>query len=223
MASRAFGSKAPVLPHLTAGPGGISGEVADLRRDVEEAFVTIEGAGMGSVVKKVFTDPAAGGVAALEVATASQATARTVTSFLAPGVAILAAYGRNVTITTGGTTPADAPASAVVTGTYKGVAQTETLTVPQTAATVTGTKPFDTVTSVVYAAGEGTGATNSIGIGNGLGVTSTPVAVAGGVTLVHEVMDGTVPTAGTLTAGGLYTPNTAPDGAHDYAVYYEAA
>ena len=99
--------------------------------------------------------------------------------------------------------------------------QTETLTVPQTAATVTGTKPFDGLTSVAYAAADGTAATNAIGIGDGIGVTAVPKARAGAVSLIREVEAGSLVTTGALTAERLYTPSTAPDGSNDYAIYYE--
>lgn len=40
--SRFFGSKAPVKPHLIRGSGGLQGEIADLRRDIDESFVDLE-------------------------------------------------------------------------------------------------------------------------------------------------------------------------------------
>lgn len=44
MPSTFFGFKRPVKPHLLQGTGGIGPEVADLRRDIEEAFVALEAA-----------------------------------------------------------------------------------------------------------------------------------------------------------------------------------
>lgn len=41
--SKAFGASRPVNPHLIDGPGGISREVWDLRKDIEVAFSNIEG------------------------------------------------------------------------------------------------------------------------------------------------------------------------------------
>lgn len=43
MASKSFGTKQPLKPHLIVGDSGIPGEVGDLRRDIEEAFLTTEG------------------------------------------------------------------------------------------------------------------------------------------------------------------------------------
>jgi hypothetical protein len=146
---------------------------------------------------------------------------RTVTVFEVAGVAALAAYPRNVTISTTGSTPTDAPATALVTGTYRGVAQTETITVPQSVTTAEGLKPFSTMTSVAYAAGDGTDSEQSIGFGDGLGVERVPVERGGGVNLIREVEAGVLVTTGVLTDEGLYTPGTVPDAANDYAVYYE--
>lgn len=212
-----FSNQHAAKPHLVDGHRGVPGEVNDLRLDIARVL-----GNLAAISVDEFTNPAAGGAAALEAATACTLLGRLVTSFLAPGVAILAAYGRNVTITTAGTTPTNGPASAVVTGTYKGVAQTETIAgLNGGAATYAGVKPFDTVTSVQYATALDVDATNSIGIGNGLGVGLTPKARAGATVLVREVVDGALVTTGALTAEKLYTPATAPNGTHDYAVYYE--
>lgn len=42
MASRSFSSKVPQKGHLVRGSGGLQGEIADLRADVEEGFVSTE-------------------------------------------------------------------------------------------------------------------------------------------------------------------------------------
>ena len=42
MPSRFFGSKVPDVPHLVKVPGGIAGEIKDLRDDIEEAFLDLE-------------------------------------------------------------------------------------------------------------------------------------------------------------------------------------
>jgi hypothetical protein len=215
--SSLFANQHAQKPHLVTGKSGVPGEVDDLRRDIAAVLGSL-----AALTVDEFTNPAAGGAAALEAATACTLLGRLVTSFLAPGVAILAAGGRNITITTAGTTPANGPASAVVTGTYLGAAQTETIAgLNGGAATYAGVKPFDTVTSVQYATALDVDATNSIGIGNGLGVARTPLARAGGVVPIREVVDGALVTTGALTADRLYTPAAAPNGAHDYAVYYE--
>jgi hypothetical protein len=207
-----FANKAGDVPHL------VDGELKDLRDDVKAEF-----APLAAITVDEFTNPAAAGAADLEAATATTVAPRTVTSFLAGGLAKLVAFPRNITFTTAGGTAADAPATATITGTDpRGRAQTETVTIAQTATIATGVKPFKTVTSIAYAAADGTGATVSIGIGAGLGLGMPPKARAGAVPLaIREMVDGGLVTTGALNANGLYTPATAPDGAHDYAVYYE--
>lgn len=45
MTSRIFGKKRPQLPHLVNRGGGLSGELFDLRSDIDEAFDELEGSG----------------------------------------------------------------------------------------------------------------------------------------------------------------------------------
>lgn len=175
------------------------------------------------------TNPAAAGAADLEAAVASQVAPRTVTTFLAGGVAKLAAFPRNISFTTAGGTPADAPATATITGTdYDGKVQTEVVNVAQTATIANGVKAFRTITKVEYSAGDGTGATVSIGVGLLFGLPFKPKLRTGAVALVRELVNGAPPgTAGTFadpTASppyGTYSPNTAPNGTNDYAFYVE--
>jgi hypothetical protein len=58
--SRSFGDKVSRRPHLVrAGKGGVAGEIGDLRRDIEEAFVSLEAeveAGGGGVGNTYFPD-----------------------------------------------------------------------------------------------------------------------------------------------------------------------
>ena len=211
-----FGDQSALKPHLLQGSSGIAGEVGDLRRDVGETV-----APLAAITVDEFTNPAAAGAADLKVATASSVAIQSITSFLAPGLAKLTAFPRNITFTTAGVTPADAPATAVITGTYRGLPQTETVTIAQTATIATGLKPFSTITSIVYAAGDDAAATVSIGVGTGLGVSKAPKARAGLTGLIREVAIGALVTTGTFTSTGLYTPASAPDGAKDYAVFYE--
>lgn len=211
-------SKAHALKaHLLQGSGGLSAEVADVRHDVLATLSPMAG-----IYVEEYTNPVTGGVADLLVATATTVAIQTVTSFLAPGIAKLAALPRNVTFTTAGVTPAHAPASVVVTGTYRGLPQTETVTLAQTAAIALGVKPFSTITSVVYAAGDGTAATVSIGVGDSIGIASVPKARTGIVVIIKEWAIGAVVTTGALSAAGLYTPAAAPNGTNDYAIMYEA-
>jgi hypothetical protein len=177
-----------------------------------------------------WTNPAAASATALLAATASTVAVQTylTAALSAGGKTALAAYPRNVTFTTAGVTPSDAPATAVITGTdIDGNALTETVTIAQTATIAQGVKCFKTITSIVYAAGDGTGATVSIGIGQKFGFSKLSKTRAGGVAVLAEiavgvtVTNGTFATAATSPPYGSYSPNTAPDGANDYAVTYE--
>lgn len=114
---------------------------------------------------------------ALEAATATQATTRTVTSFIAAGLAALAAVPRPLVYLIGGATPAHAPATATATGTDENdAALVEVTTLPTTplgarkAGAVSGRKNFKTLSQVVYSAGGGTAATVAIGLGLSPGV-----------------------------------------------------
>lgn len=174
------------------------------------------------------TNPATADAAGLLAATATVASAVTVTSFLAGGVAALAAYPRNVTFTTAGGTPADAPATAVITGTdVDGAALTETVNLAQTATIASGVKAFKTITSVVYAAADGTDATVSIGFGNVFGLPKKAKVRAGTLNVICEINANAIATNGTFVVPatgaphGTYTPNTAPNGTRDYCLTYE--
>lgn len=121
---------------------------------------------------------------ALEAATATQLTTRTVTSFAAAGLAALAAIPRRVAFLVGGTTPAQAPAYLTISGLVDGVADTETVYLPTTAAgarragAVSSRKAFaDTNLTIVWPAGAGTGATIATGLGLIPGVGDLRVAV----------------------------------------------
>lgn len=213
-----FSNQSAVIPHITAGHG-VPKEIGDLRADVARVLSP-----MAAITVEEFTNPAAGGVAVLKAATATTVAPATVlaAALLSGGLSSLAALARNITFTTAGGTPADAPPTVVITGTRAGVAQTETVTLAQTAATATGVKLFNTITSIVYAAADGTGATVSIGIGDALPLTKTPKARAGLAKALTEIAIGAVVTTGTISASNKsYTPASSPDGTKDYAVYYE--
>lgn len=209
-----FTNQAPAIPHLS------KGETADLRADVARVLLP-----MAALTVEEYTNPAAAAAAGLKAATASSIAVQTVLTagLLAPGIAALLAYGRNVTFTTAGATPADAPANAVVTGTgMNDEVVTETITVAQTATISSGSKIFKTITSIVFGAGEGVAATVAIGFGLAMGTLKTPKVRAGMAALVREIAIGALVTTGTLDAANKsYTPASAQDGAKDYAIFYE--
>lgn len=126
--------------------------------------------------------------AVLEAATATQLTTRTVTTFLAAGLALLEENPRPIAFTVRGTNTAHAPATAVVTGTdADDAALVETVTLPQIASSVCTVGAFKTLTSVAYAAGDGTGATIAIGLGLIPGVRDVRGMVR--VELLQDLLD----------------------------------
>jgi hypothetical protein len=222
LGSGIFDSKKPALPHLVRGAGGIAGEINDLRQDIVSEFDPL-----AAIVVEEFTNLAAAGAALISIAAASQVAAGRSATLLALAANI--SPPRNITVTTAGGTPADAPATATVTGTdINGDPLTEDLTIPQTATIAAGTKTFATVTSIVETAGQGTAATMSYGIGVVVGLGKKVVLRAGLPAVVKEIAAGSLaPTPGTFTAptvavpNGGYAPNTAANGTNDYALYYE--
>jgi hypothetical protein len=161
---------------------------------------------------------------------ASTASTRSDSTFLSPGPAACLAYPRNVTVTVAGSgTPGHAHTSVTITGTdIDGNALTETIAgLAGGAATYAGAKAFRTVTGLAWAAGTGVGATIRVGFANVFGLPRTKER-NGKPALVREIMDGApAATAGTLVAKatgapwGTWSPNTAPDAAHDYVLYLE--
>lgn len=203
-------------------PHAVNSEVQDLRDDIVRDFTP-----NAAIAVEEFTAPIAAGAALISVAAASQVAAGRSATLLALAGAI--SPPRQISVTTAGGTPADAPASAVVTGKdIFGNALTETLTVPQTATIATGAKCFASVSSIVETAGDGVGATMAYGIGAPIGL-GRPIKTRAGVTApVKEFAAGSAaPTAGVFAApaaalpNGSYAPNSAADGARNYALYYE--
>jgi hypothetical protein len=178
-----------------------------------------------------FTNPPGASSVALKAATATVAAPVTLgpSDLLTQGKADIALYPRRIRFATAGVTPADAPATATVVGKdVDGNTISETINLAQTATTADTTKFFASITSISYPAADGTGATVSIGYSPALGLPFMPKLVTGAVVPVREIMDGApVATAGTFVAPaagapyGGYTPNTAADGGHDYALYLE--
>lgn len=171
------------------------------------------------------------GIAAaqLKAATATVASAVTLKVTDLNQLPLSAEYPRALVFTVAGTTPADAPATATVTGKdANGDTQTEVVTLPQTATTATTARYYSGGVSVAYPAGDGTGATVAIGISAAVGLKKKVKSRAGLAGIIREIAGGSVVTNGTLTAptttnlpNGSYAPNATFDGATDFAIYYE--
>lgn len=177
-----------------------------------------------------YTDAIASATDGLLDATATTVAVQTVlaAALKAAGKNELAARPRNVTFTTSGGTPADAPATATITGTdINGDALTEEVNVPQTATTAEGVKAFKTITSIVYSAGQGTDALVAIGFGKKFGLSRKAKTRASAVNKGTEISAGSYVTNGTLVVAetglpnGTYSPNANPDGSADFAITYE--
>ena len=207
-------------PHLLQGQGGIASEIGDLRADIKLDFLA-----NAAIAIEEFTDLAAAGAALISTAAATTVAPRSPT-LLALAASI--SPPRNITVTTAGGTPADAPATALVTGKdINGNTITETLTIAQTATIASGAKAFAKVTSILEAAADGTGATLSYGIGVLVGLAKPIKTRAGRTGPIQEIAAGSVVTNGTFATpavgapNGTYSPNTAANGTNDYALYYE--
>lgn len=220
-----FSNQAPEKRHLVRGKGGVAGEVEDLRGDVANVLGE-----MAAITVEEFTDPPAADPDGLLVATATIAAPTTYSGAGLDGALAGTTFDppRNIVFTTGGATPANAPATATVIGTdVNGAALTETVTLAQTAATATTTSAFATVTSVELPAADGVAATLAIGTGDALGLSAPLKSRAGAVMVIREIEAGTAVTTGTFAdaaaaaPNGTYTPATVADGSNDYALVYE--
>jgi len=218
-------------PHLARRKrfGGIPAEIKNLSDTLNTQLVNQSAV----VTTAVFTNPPAADATAFLTATATVATATVYEDTTLDGTVGDGVLDppRQVVATVAGATPADAPATATVTGLdIDGNVMTETLTLPQTATTVVGTKCFAQVTKIEMPAADGTAATVSFGTGVRLGLKVNPM-VLGTTTvgIMAETYDGSVVTNGTLVGAathephGSYSPNTAANGTHDYAIAYLAS
>lgn len=170
--------------------------------------------------KEVAADSA---TAILAATTGSNTAALTVTAGITdPDVA------RNLTVTSGGTAGDIAAGDVVVTGTnVEGATITESFTFTvDTAETLTGSKAFRTVESVLIHQQDGAGATFSVGTGELLGLhhrtsTSTVFKIMtniGGTLAIENASADANST--TDIESNTVTPTTAFDGSTSYTVYY---
>lgn len=221
-----FGTQRAATPHLVQGKGGVAGEVADLRADVARVL-----APMANIVVEELTNVPAAAANGIKLAIATVAATVTYS-----GAQLDGAVGggtmsppRNITVTTAGSTPADAPATATINGVdVNGDVISETITVAQTATIANGVKAFAKVTSIVLPVADGTDATLAFGFGLVAGLSKKLKARAGNNSLIREIAAGSVVTNGTIVAAatglpnGTYSPNSAFNNTNDYAIYYEA-
>jgi hypothetical protein len=226
LGSGLFTKKGPKVPHLSLlGAKGLEGEVADLREDVRTSFLA-----MAAITVEEFVNPVAASPNAIKLAIASVAAIVSYSGAQLDGAVGGAVMSppRNLTITTAGGTAADAPATATITGVdVNGAVISETITVAQTATIALGVKAFAKVTKIDLPAADGTGATLAFGFGSVIGLGKKIKSRAGLAFVLKEAANGAVVTNGTIVAAatglpnGTYAPNTIPDGAKTYAIFYE--
>lgn len=219
-----FGSARPAQSRFLAPRSGLPREIADVREDVAKAFSPL-----ANIVVEEFTNPEATATNAIKTSIAASTSAASYSGAALNGAVGGAemAYARAITVSTSGSTPADVPATATITGEdVDGNALTETINLSQTVATVTGTKLFKKVTLIEMPAGQGTDAALVFGISSKIGLTETPITRASLAAIIREIAAGSLVTTGTITTTdapyGSYTPASAPNGTNDYAIYYEA-
>lgn len=215
--SSVLSNSRPIKPHHERTEWGR--EIKDLRDDLKRTC-----APMPALIEVLFTDPVAQGNAVILTAQATSTGVQTYEAADLDGTVADAELvpPRRVTITTAGSTPADAGATATITGLDKnGVETTESISIPQTATTAEGTKFFSQITGVEFSAGAGTGATIAVGLSKTLLLPIQPVSKAGLVPIHLEHTAGAIPTAGAIDATSWgYTPNVAPDGSKDFYLVY---
>lgn len=223
MASKLFGSKVAVAPHLLPSHG-LPGEIVDLRKDVEAAFLALQSNG-GLFRTDEFTNPETATTNWYLSAKAGAVTAQVITSGFAH-TAIATGIPRSVTVSR--TSSAGAYTTSVITvkGTCRGVPVTLTFTPGDANGgdTIASNENLgmDTITEVDIPLQVSTAGAFNVGFGAAIALKETPVSRAGLVAVIREVSSGAVVTTGTF-AGPLYTPAAAPNGTRDYAVTYEAA
>lgn len=154
-------------------------------------------------------------------ATLATSAATTISSFSAQPD-----FARNIVLTVGGTAASVGAGTAVVSGTNilgQAISENFTITLHQAGAT-TGAKAFKTVTSVVFPATSGSGATLSIGTGVKLGLSHC-AANAGDYVFsefagAYDSTRGTLAVSSSAVESNTFSGNSAPDGSSAVDLYY---
>jgi hypothetical protein len=228
--SKLFGTSTPRRPHLVRPGGGLKGEIADLRSDVNEAFGVMEQSG-GLIRLDEFIDPPTADTDAFLTSFPTSASEQVFEAADLDGVVGDGElpYARNVTITS--TTHAHVTAVDVVIEGYvlrdgREVPVTITITTTNGGnATDASVATLHRISRVTIPAMGGASGALEIGFGARLGLSETMRSYAGRTGPLQEVAAGAVVTNGafanpTGSPIASYTPNAAPDGSRDYAVAY---
>lgn len=175
------------------------------------------------ILSKSLGSPAAASAAAVHAAVTDNGSEQTITTGITNP-----AVPRNITATAGGTAGDIKAIQVTVNGTNaEGVAITEDLPAftVNTAGTVTGSKAFATITSIVIPAHDGTGATTSIGTGSKLGLgerLSLDTIVAAHFGGTRESTRPTVAVSSSALESNTVTLNSALDGSAVVVDFYSA-
>jgi len=215
-------------PHLVKNrPDGIGGEVAKLRADLAAQLAPV-----AAIAVEEFTNPPAAGVALLK-------------TNIATSIAAVVYQGSDLNGSVGGAqfiAPRTVSVTQVTTGNHyagsvtffgldamgKAISEAVALTAnPGVLTTTSTTKFFAQVTRISVPAQLDAAGTLSFGVsGNAIGL-SRKIKTRSGANpfLMFEYVNGAVVLTGTVSAVALpygsYTPAAAPNGANDYAIYYE--
>lgn len=219
--SNLFANQYPAQARFSK-PGGVKGEIADLRRDVAATFLGLVAVGVDE-----FTNPAAADADGLRAAITSAITAIDYDAEdLTGAIGAVFTYPRNVTVTCDDSATTWA-GSVTFTGLdIDGNVITEAVALTNNATTA-GAKAFKEITAVHIPAQENTSGTITLGMGALLGLSRTIKSRAGVQSVISEiaagsrVVNGTFAAAATGAPHGTYSPNSAPNGTNDYVVFYE--
>lgn len=231
LGSGLFSRQKASRPHLVRGIGGLSGEIGDLRGDIDDEL-----SAMAAVAVEEWLAPALADVNAIKASIASAATVETYLVADLDGVvgALVMDPPRNITITTSAHADIDA-VDVVVTGKDGNGDDIEEVIALTDAGNVTdvGAKAFASVEKIVVPAQGGTGGALEFGFGAIIGLGRPLASRAGLVAVLTQIEDGAFvgPTAADFVAApsaagagqpnGTFEPTTPPDGAIDFAVFYE--
>lgn len=226
MPSRHFGASNPRKPHLVVGPGGQAAEIYDLRLDIDAAFGLLESGGF--IRTDEFINPAAADdnyfKAALLGSTSAVTLRASAGDFLfnsAPG-----GLAREIQIKRSNTPNAFSTGTIKVIGLCYGERVTLNFVQPNDDGNdtllSTERRGLQSIEEVQIPANLLATGTFDIGYGAALGLFGAVKTRAGLAAIFREVVDGAIVSPPTATIDGrLYTPATAPNGVHDYALSYE--
>lgn len=193
-----FSNQRPKIPHLTQGPGGLSGEVADLREDLGKVM-----ARLAALAVEEWTNVAAADDDAIKTVIASSAAAASYS-----GAALNGAVGggtmsppRNITITTSANAHINAVGVVITGKDVDGKTLTETITLTDNGGvTDVGNKAFAKVTQIDVPAQGGGGGTLKFGFGTKIGLSNSIHLRNGVPSVLAEMMDGAL-IGGSVAAG----------------------